>query len=155
MRTIIQLVLSVPIYIFAPFAWMPLVVAFGPAGDSSWTGRLYSFYFGVAVIAGLIALLPSIYIRRSGLENRKILTCSITVGLILGLSLAIMFLITTWSHYKTQTGKPEWLNIWYFAGPAIVAIWNLPTFMRALIKLPNHSPLQTSTSVTPSDDAAH
>ncbi len=75
-----------------------------------------------------------------------------TVGLLLGLSLAIFFICASWPSANPFSSRFDPLGAWAFGGPAIVTAWNLWRFWR-MKKEPNQALEPTPIAVTPRADA--
>lgn len=153
MRRLSQFILAAPIYVYSPFVWIPLASAFDPTSSSSITGRLFAFYLGVAGIGGLLALPISIFSSDAVLKEKKRRCAMTTVGLFLGISLAVFFICAAWPSANPFSSRFEPLGTWTFGGPAIVAAWNLWRFWKIKNK-PNQTPEPTPTAVTPDADAS-
>ena len=136
MRRLFQFILAIPIYVYAPFSWIPLAAAFDPTKSTSMPGRLFAFYWGAAAIGGLIALPISIFSSDAGLKEKKKRWVMTTIGLISGLSLAIFFICASWPSANPFSSRFELVGAWAFGGPAVVAVWNLWRFWK-MKKEPN------------------
>lgn len=122
-RVVVQVALTAPVYIFSLFAWIPLASAFSPGGGTL-KARIWSFYFGLSAVSGLICLGWSVFGTTDGLRASKKRRVLITIGLVLGCSLAGFFLCALFFDHHPM-GSAGIKALWYFGGPAVVAVWNL------------------------------
>jgi len=151
MMPLIQFILAAPVLIFAPFAWIPLVAAFDTNDSGTLLGRIFAFYWGVAGICGLVALIASILYPASEVRKKQKIWVFMTVGLLLGLSLAVLVLIAPLA--SGSVSSYDWFGIWTFGGPAFVAGWNLWRFWK-IKNEPNNAVETTPVDVTDAAAAA-
>ena len=134
-RIVLQLLLCVPLLVFAPAAWMGLF-SFLAALSSLDTAALQRSVFFAGAGAALAALLASILLPHAWIVAARWRKIMVVVGLELGWVLMLIFLF---NNPPTPASPADAaMSIWTLAGPAIVATWNFVLLIRPPAKQPDH-----------------
>ncbi len=126
-RIVIQLLLSAPLLLFAPAAWMGLFSFLSALAGGDTAGMQRSLFFAGAGLA-LAGLLVSIVIAHPSIAAQRWRKFTVLGTLELGWLLMIWFLIQ--NPPKADSLADAAVSLWTLAGPAIVATWNLVLLVR-------------------------
>lgn len=134
-RIILQLLLCLPLLVFAPAAWMGLFTFLAALTAVDTAGLQRSVFFA-GTGAALAALLASILLPHAWIVAARWRKIVVVVGLELGWALMLTFLF--YNPPKPASPAEVALSIWMLGGPAIVATWNFVLLIRPPAKQPDH-----------------